>query len=272
MLREGLIPEVPRSFSKIVNVGHSYGSLLTYALAGIFPNATDGLILTGFSPTLGYLPAAYASWNSKLARLNQPLRFGNVSAPGGWIRDGLQLQQLIKILESIPNVKSQLSQIYTTSELLDFASGLQQPQLPHSANLPSGYLTWSNIGSMIYTFLYPGNYDPAVAVLVEQTKYTYTVGELLTLNGPSLIPDFTGPVQVVTGEFDQIFCGGDCYATGDPSMPSIPALLSGAFPRATAFEAYIQPNTGHGINLHYNSTAAYTIMQEFLGSHGLASA
>ena len=67
---------------------------------------------------------------------------------------------------------------------------------------------------------------------------------------------------------DFIFCGGDCSASGD-TAGSIPAGVAQAFPAAKAFEAYIQPNTGHGINLHYNSTAAYKVVQEFLIAQGL---
>ena len=40
---------------------------------------------------------------------------------------------------------------------------------------------------------------------------------------------------------------------------------------AANFEAYIQPNTGHGINLHYNATGTYDVIEEFLSAHGLAS-
>ena len=70
---------------------------------------------------------------------------------------------------------------------------------------------------------------------------------------------------------DFIFCGGDCTPIGNPAMPrrSIPGEVARAFPAAKAFKAYIQPNTGHGINLHYNSTGAYKVMQEFLIAHGL---
>ena len=38
------------------------------------------------------------------------------------------------------------------------------------------------------------------------------------------------------------------------------------FPYAKSFEAYIQPNTGHGLNFHYNITAAYEIIQSFFKS------
>jgi hypothetical protein len=44
-----------------------------------------------------------------------------------------------------------------------------------------------------------------------------------------------------------------------------------AFPNisAGAFEGYVHPNAGHGINLHYNATAAYDLIQGFLERHGL---
>ena len=53
-------------------------------------------------------------------------------------------------------------------------------------------------------------------------------------------------------------------ATSNSSVVSIPAELKSAFPVASVFEAYIQPNTGHGISLHYNATGAYKVIQDFL--------
>lgn len=37
------------------------------------------------------------------------------------------------------------------------------------------------------------------------------------------------------------------------------------------FSAVVQPNTGHGINAHYNATGAYNVINTFLASKGLAS-
>ena len=37
------------------------------------------------------------------------------------------------------------------------------------------------------------------------------------------------------------------------------------------FSSHIQPNTGHGINFHYNATGAYKVWLDFLGSKNLAS-
>jgi len=42
-----------------------------------------------------------------------------------------------------------------------------------------------------------------------------------------------------------------------------------SFPNASAFEAYIQPNTGHGLAFHYNATAGYSVIQNYLKAHSL---
>jgi pimeloyl-ACP methyl ester carboxylesterase len=49
MLRNGTFPAANRTFNKVVHVGHSFGSAQTYALANLYPNLTDGIVLTGFS-------------------------------------------------------------------------------------------------------------------------------------------------------------------------------------------------------------------------------
>lgn len=60
-------------------------------------------------------------------------------------------------------------------------------------------------------------------------------------------------------------------ATGNASLPSIPAAVAANFPKVAPsnFTAYIQPNSGHGINFHYNATGAYDVIQKFLNSKGL---
>ena len=58
--------------------------------------------------------------------------------------------------------------------------------------------------------------------------------------------------------------------TGLPNVTSIPAAAAMYFPSASNFEAYIQPDTGHAVNLHHNATAAYAVMNEFLLANGLS--
>lgn len=70
---------------------------------------------------------------------------------------------------------------------------------------------------------------------------------------------------------DLPYCGGDCLTTGNTSIPSIPSTVSKSFPKVAAsnFTTYIQPNTGHGINFHYNATGAYDVINNFLNAKGL---
>lgn len=78
---------------------------------------------------------------------------------------------------------------------------------------------------------------------------------------------------VLTGpDADLPYCGGDCLATGGVA-PSIAAMVKPTFPNVSEsnFASYIQPNTGHGINLHYNATAAYKVWLDFLGSKNLTT-
>lgn len=49
MLREGSIDGISTGFDKVVHVGHSFGSIQSYSLAVLYPGASDGLVLTGFS-------------------------------------------------------------------------------------------------------------------------------------------------------------------------------------------------------------------------------
>jgi pimeloyl-ACP methyl ester carboxylesterase len=50
LLKKGTLPAAEGiKFSKAVNVGHSFGSAQTYALTVMYPDVTDGVILTGFS-------------------------------------------------------------------------------------------------------------------------------------------------------------------------------------------------------------------------------
>lgn len=78
-LRAGTLPQVPYRFSKIVHVGWSLGSTLVYSLVVQHPEASDGIILTAFSPDVFHIPTVIAGFNCQLARLNQPLRFRNQS-------------------------------------------------------------------------------------------------------------------------------------------------------------------------------------------------
>lgn len=54
MLRASQVPGIHANYSKIVHVGHSYGSVQTFALTAAHPSGmSDGIALTGFSLEIG---------------------------------------------------------------------------------------------------------------------------------------------------------------------------------------------------------------------------
>ncbi|KAJ5105263.1 hypothetical protein NUU61_002610 [Penicillium alfredii] len=133
-----------------------------------------------------------------------------------------------------------------------------------------GYLTSADTSNNEFLFFQPPYFDPGLLLFAEQNKHPVAVGELLTVGSLPMQSKFSGPVLVLTGSSDLPFCGGDCLATGG-AAPSIPAEAKLAFPAAKPFAAHIQPNTGHGLNMHYNATAGYKYISDFLGAHGLAA-
>ncbi|KAJ5781328.1 hypothetical protein N7457_006488 [Penicillium paradoxum] len=210
MVRNGEISHI-KTPSKIVHVGHSFGSSQTVALSAMYPDLSDALVLTGWSTSADYMPMFLTGANFQQARLNGK-----------------------------------------------------------NSDYTGGYLTSGDVGSNVYLFFYPPHFDTELLEFVEENKQPMTIGELMTITGLPAQSNFTGPVYVIDGENDVPFCGGDCSHTGGTSA-SFPAAAEKLFPSASAFVAYIHPNTGHAINVHYNATGAYKEIHDFLGAHGLKS-
>ena len=200
MLRTGTLPGVSQKFNKIVHVGHSFGSVLSYELVAMYPNSSDGLILTGFSQNSSFLNGIVASWDNKLARLNEPLRFGNLSASS--VEELISMVPASEIMSYFGYLNltlAELGNLFDGTDVLDFVSGIAGGS-PMMQDLPTGYLTWSDAGSLQYAFLLPGSFDPSILIFAESTKQPYTLGEILTLSSvPLAAPNFKGPVQIVTG-------------------------------------------------------------------------
>lgn len=252
-LRAGTLPgvKIPTP-NKIVHVGHSFGSILSYELASAHPALTDGLILQGFSTDGSSLPQTIAGFNIQSASTNQPYRFGAPSASAFLGSLSSQYQKAFQNLGSF----------YTSGSNHDTGKIYAQ-------NLPAGYLTWANLGANQFAFLAPPYYDPAMGEYAERTKEPFTTGELLTLGAqPPSAPDFTGPVLVLTGNEDEIFCGGDCSRTASDGAPNLLVQARALFPRCSAFEAYVQPRCGHAVNVHFNASGAYGVMNGFLRRRG----
>ena len=299
-LRRGTFPGVNAAFERVVHVGHSFGSVQSYLLSALDPSASDALVLTGWSNNHTWLSESLAALNLHLARLNQPLRFGgsidsssaSLSSPlnppktildflsslltKGITRKTPPSDPVAAISRALRDLGVSLdgaaiSDILATTELGDIITQASATRLtvPPPQKLPNGYLTWSDYTANQFDFLTPPFFDPAIGLYSERTKQPVTLGELFTLgNGAPQTTPFAGPVLVLTGRQDTIYCGGDCLASGGDG-DSIPGQAITAFPKARSFEAYIHPDTGHAINFHHNATGAYEVIQEWLIRQGL---
>lgn len=263
MIRNGTMPNINQTFDNVVHVGHSFGSAQSYALAAMYPEVTNGLVLTGFSmngsgvssfasgavsPLLpSSVPANHltTSQGSHLANLNQPLRFGS------------------------PNVRQLLTYGINTLGLANLLAGIDTTAT-EPYNFPNGYLINSDAGTQQYLFMHAPNFDPNILFFAESVKQPVTQGEFLTLGNLPKVNAFEGPVLVQTAEFDLPYCGGNCYATGT-EMKSIPEGVKAFFPNASTVDVVIQPETGHGLVVHYNATAGFEVVAGWLEANGLAA-
>ena len=117
---------------------------------------------------------------------------------------------------------------------------------------------------LIY-LVYLSNCKPALAQGLAN-KQTQALGELITLGsivGPS--PNFTGPVDIVLGEKDLVFCSGNCLEPTDQSA----FYASIFYPSVSTSQHYIVPGAGHVIFAHYSAGLAFTQMLTFLRTYNM---
>lgn len=228
LARGGEIPGLPAAFEKIVHVGHSQGSSYTNTLTTMYPTISDGMVLTGFSHVSEYQPWGFISLHLSDAN----------SKPG---------------LEKYPH----------------------------------GYLVSGDEIAVQMVFFAPGQFDRDVLDAAYANAQPITVGEMATTGQPTM-NHMTGPVAVITGrkcsalirinllantffsvradsnlmlliEGDIIFCGLDCYATGDPNVPSLLSVSEGFYPNTTGFYPKVIDGAGHGLNLVSNPSRTLSI-------------
>ncbi|KAF7980110.1 hypothetical protein HWV62_39521 [Athelia sp. TMB] len=199
MLRAGKIGNT--KFTKILGVGHSYGSaqrtmaqpnfVKIQALSATVPAALDGIILQGFTANATALPLTVAGGAYTIATKVFPERF-------------------------------------STSELTD-----------------SYVATLGPLTNKFAFFHYPGYTESAFQRARDTEQPTpqasyFTLAEIIQ---PA--PTFTGPVHVVTGDKDFVFCLADCYAAPAGSgKSSILDFVQDLYPATRNFSTYIPADTG----------------------------
>lgn len=76
-LRDGKFSK--SKFSKVIGVGHSFGSIITQAITQQYPKTLDAAILTGFTTDVSNQPTFLQALNLALANENQPARFSSLN-------------------------------------------------------------------------------------------------------------------------------------------------------------------------------------------------
>jgi len=69
--------------------------------------------------------------------------------------------------------------------------------------------------------------------------------------------------QVLSGEYDLAFCGGDCKGVLEGGTKET------YFPNSLDYQGVVHPGVGHGINFSYNVTGAYGVIIDYLKKHDL---
>ncbi|KAL9099331.1 MAG: hypothetical protein Q9163_005159 [Psora crenata] len=164
-----------------------------------------------------------------------------------------------------------------TSTFFDYAfTGLasEAPQIANRdptglfKNLPDGYHTPSPLPETIQFafYRYPG-FNPIIFASQMARKQTNALGEMFTL-GAAYAPAtaFTGPVDIVNGENDYFYCGGDCTFPTNQAAAAIRAYFPAA---SNGSESYLAPIAGHNVNAHYSAQKAFKQMLAFLGKNGI---
>lgn len=138
---------------------------------------------------------------------------------------------------------------------------------PKLKNLPTGFLTQQTAAGIQFAFYRYPNFDENAFQQQVANKQTNTLGVLLTLGGiiaPST--QFTGPVDVVNGENDLVFCGGDCLYPTDQNT----AVLATFYPAASnGSQTYIAAGSGHAVAAHKSGPDSFKQMIKFLQANGL---
>lgn len=128
--------------------------------------------------------------------------------------------------------------------------------------LDGGYVTWVDIFANVNTFFKAPFYDPRVVQYAEDNKQPFSLMEVITLSITDLhSPKFVGPVLVISGESDLVFCNGNCVPLLEPDAKPY-------FPASKDLKVYVHPGSGHGINLSLNATGAFGVMTDFLAKNG----
>ena len=136
---------------------------------------------------------------------------------------------------------------------------------PRFADLPGGYLAMSNSTGRSDAFYYNGSYAPIITVLDFASEGTVAIGEPFG-NILKPVPQYTGPVLLVSGDHDAVVCGPghDCLTAPGGRSNCTVARTSSFFPNAASFTYNLANSSGHSINFHYSSQQTFGYIHDWI--------
>lgn len=131
--------------------------------------------------------------------------------------------------------------------------------------LPSGYIVTHAVEG-IQSLFFREPFDPKLLEIATATKETGTVGEFLSSSvAPAVALNFTGPIYVVSGQYDFPGCDGNCLVPYN----KVAAIKDKLYPASSNSSSwYIAPGSGHAVNYHYSAPGTYEQIHNFLKANG----
>jgi pimeloyl-ACP methyl ester carboxylesterase len=146
---------------------------------------------------------------------------------------------------------------------------------PRFAGLSAGYLELNNKNYLSFLFYDPGQFDPSLQSVDFATRGTITLGEAASVMAGSLKTEYEGPVLVITGQHDSIYCSLLTLdlqfllgtPTCDMSAGGVVGQVAGLYPWAKDFQI-VWPDAGHCWQLHDNAWETFGTAHNWLANQG----
>lgn len=169
---------------------------------------------------------------------------------------------------------------YATVDPLQLAGIFLEAGLAPVIGLPIGYLEITSYSDWLWLFYSEGLYDPGLESYDWNHRGTAALGELAGAAFASQTADqYTGPVLIMTGLHDAVFCstltldiGIPLLGLGGPQTCDTGAggavpVTANLYPYARSVEFYY-PDGGHCWHLHYAAEDGFAAAHEWMQNQG----
>ncbi|KAI0379244.1 hypothetical protein F5Y04DRAFT_283028 [Hypomontagnella monticulosa] len=186
--------------------------------------------------------------------------FGSLLIAGFLVKHG-DMSEAALLTGFLPN-NTHLGQVPVAAFEHDFAP-ISDPT--RFSAYGSGYIVLTSLNTLQKVYFTKDTLTPELLNFTEEVKQPEAVA-LYASSGQAFAhvgPAYRGPVQLIAGEFDYVNCAGDCKGTY-----TVDGIKASTFPAASNVTVYLQPNTGHALNVATGATTVFNMMFSYLEAHG----